>query len=464
MTAIHSLHLRAGDSVSLTWVLVAATVVVYGLLVTGATATFADAAAACSTWPTCQGASLSDPAVGIAIGHRLATALAGALFLVAGWLAWRRSIPRSVAIALAIAIGLFPVQVGVGALTAVLGPGGVISGLHLVMGMAIFAAIFVATLRWLELATRDVESTFAATEARPSAEPASRTFGRVRAYLSLTKPRLMWLLCIVALAGIGLASAVTGAPVTSRIVGGTLLGGILAIGASGTFNHVLERDTDRRMARTADRPLPTDAIPAGHATIFGVALAAASIAVFATFVNPLTAGLGLVAIGFYSVVYTLILKPHTTHNIVIGGAVGALPAIIGWAAVTGAIGLPALVLGLVVFLWTPAHFYNLALVYQRDYARGGMPMLPIVRGEAITKRHIGYYLGATLLSVALLGMFASLGWLYVVTVIAFAAIFLVALVDLFRHQTAAAAMRTFHSSNVFLGAVMVVIVVETLLL
>ncbi|MFW6152940.1 MAG: protoheme IX farnesyltransferase, partial [Halobacteriota archaeon] len=150
--------------------------------------------------------------------------------------------------------------------------------------------------------------------------------------------------------------------------------------------------------------------------------------------------------------------------IVLGGAVGAMPALIGWAAIDGAIGYPAIALGLVVFLWTPAHFYNLALVHQADYRRGGFPMLPVVRGERVTLRHIAYYLGATLLAVGGLAAVGTLGWPYVFTGIVFAGLFLTAVVHLYRHQTPRAALVTFHTSNLFLGVVMVVIVLETMLL
>ncbi|WP_449124946.1 UbiA family prenyltransferase, partial [Pseudomonas viridiflava] len=132
-------------------------------------------------------------------------------------------------------------------------------------------------------------------------------------------------------------------------------------------------------------------------------------------VNALVAVLGLTAIVFYSVIYTLVLKPNTVQNTVIGGAAGALPALIGWVAADGSIGLPGVVLAIVIFLWTPAHFYNLALAYKDDYEAGGFPMMPVVRGETETRKHIVYYLGATLIAAGVLGVLTPLGWLYAVT-------------------------------------------------
>jgi len=201
---------------------------------------------------------------------------------------------------------------------------------------------------------------------------------RVRAYVALTKPKLMWLLCLVALASMGLAAGTSLDPGTAVA---TLTGGVLSIGASGTFNNVLERDVDRHMDRTADRP-----VVQGRFHLVGpprsVSCSRLHLSVCSSCSStPSAAALGLLAILFYSVVYTLVLKPHTTQNIVIGGVVGAFPALIGWAAVENTVGMPAIILGTVIFLWTPAHFYNLALAYREDYAAAGFPMLPVVRGR-----------------------------------------------------------------------------------
>jgi len=190
----------------------------------------------------------------------------------------------------------------------------------------------------------------------------------------------------------------------------------------------------------------------------------ASATLLVAVVNVVAMLLTMLAIFFYTVVYTVVLKPHTDQNVVIGGAVGALPALIGWAAVTGAVGVPALVLGGVIFLWTPAHFYNLALVYKEDYERADIPMLPVVRGDEATLRHITFYFGATVLSVSVLAYVTELGWLFAGVSVVFAGVFLGAVVSLHRRRTRKAALRAFHSSNAFLGAVMIVVSVETLVL
>jgi protoheme IX farnesyltransferase len=413
----------------------------------------------------------------IAVGHRLAALLVGLLVLLSAALAWRSETAGRVRAGLLVALLLFPVQVGLGALVATGGAdslllGVTVSTIHLAVGMGIFAGTLSALGWHLEAETGDPgESPTDAPEPElPPADshdpdiptdPVPRAKATAYAYFRLTKPRLMWLLCLVASAAMALAGTTGRAGLTPQVVLATLGGGVLSIGASGTFNHVLERDIDRRMSRTSDRPLATDLVPVRNAVAFGVVLALGSLALFAS-INLLAALLGLTAIVFYSVVYTLLLKPNTVQNTVVGGAAGALPALIGWVAVTGEIGLGGLALATVIFLWTPAHFYNLALAYKDDYERGGFPMMPVVRGETVTRKHILWYLGATLLAAAALATHAGLGLLYVGCGIVFGAVFLRAVVRLHYEQTESAAFRAFHASNAYLGAVLLAVVVDTL--
>ncbi|SDQ50259.1 heme o synthase [Natronobacterium texcoconense] len=448
---------------------------VYLLLIVGATTSLTDAAAACSTWPGCHAPTdpLSQTELVIAWGHRIAAVLVGLLVAATTVAAVLGELPGRVRATLLVAAALYLVQVGVGAAVATLGSAAIVPGLHLALGVLVFSTIVLALAWDLEAATGTDDDTIEAPE--PAPEPAEPTAGvertlpssrlaRVRltafAYFKMMKPRLMWLLCLVAAAGMALAA---GPALDAYTIVATLGGGVLAIGASGTFNHVLERDVDRRMSRTSDRPLATDLIPVRNALAFGGLLTVASIAVFLT-INALAAALGLAAILFYSVVYTLLLKPNTVQNTVIGGAAGALPALIGWAAVTNEIGLPALALAGVIFLWTPAHFYNLALAYRDDYARGGFPMMPVVRGETVTRKHIVYYIAATLVSTVVLAWITGLGALYAAAVVIFGGIFLWTAVSLHFEQTERAAFRSFHASNAFLGAVLVAVVVDALVL
>ncbi|MFC7155404.1 heme o synthase [Halomarina halobia] len=452
--------------------LAAATVGVYLLVVVGATAALADAVAACGTWPLCAG-PLTDPQVAVATGHRVAAAAVGALVLAAVALGWSSSTPR-VRAALFVALALYPVQVGVGAFVAVADAPAALSGAHLLTAMVIFGSLALALAWQLEVETGDrppVET--AAGETPPDSTPVSarsdagrregplaRAAATAYVYFKLMKPRLMWLLCLVASAAMALAA---GPDLRLDTVLYTLGGGVLAIGASGTFNHVLERDIDRKMARTADRPLATHRVPVRNALAFGGLLTLTAVVAFLQ-VNPLTALLGFTAIVFYSVVYTLVLKPNTVQNTVIGGAAGALPALIGWAAVTNAVELAGIALAGVIFLWTPAHFYNLALAYKEDYARGGFPMMPVVRGETATRRHIVYYLAATLLGASVLTALSDLGWLYAGVTVAFGALFLWTVVRLHRERTKSAALRAFHASNAYLGMLLVAVLVDAMVL
>jgi protoheme IX farnesyltransferase len=467
--------------------LAATTMGVYLLLVVGATATLSDAATACAAWPACgDGYTLPAETVGwIAIGHRLAALGVGALVVATVVSAFRRSTSRRVRASLSVVFLAYPVQAGLGAYVATADASAVTSTLHLGVGIAIFAAAMAALTWWLEAETGDPdESVDAVGDADAVAdldyvdgtidgtvEPAGdasspvpesglpRLRATAAAYFRLMKPRLMWLLCLVAAAAMALAG---GPGFTPRTVALTLAGGSIAIGASGTFNHVLERDVDRRMQRTADRPLAVDLVSVRRATAFGLLLTAVSVGLF-WLVNPLAAGLGLLAIVFYSVVYTLVLKPNTVQNTVIGGAAGSLPALIGWAAVTGEVGGGGLLLAALIFLWTPAHFYNLALAYREDYARGGFPMMPVVRGETTTRRHILWYLGATLVAAAILAATAdALGALYVGVGVVLGAVFLWAVVRLHYERTESAAFRAFHASNAYLGSLLLAVVIDSM--
>jgi protoheme IX farnesyltransferase len=442
--------------------LAAAAVGAYALLITGATVGIADAAAACGGWPVCT-ATGTEPLLLIAWAHRLATVAVGGLLVWAAWRTWIDGSSARIRGATLAAAAAYPVQIWLGAVVST-GGASPVPGLHLAIGAGIVGAL-TAALAW------SFDPADELTDDRPPAErsrhadaaaesPDSEApFPTLRAYVAMTKPRLMWLLCLVALAAI----ALTGRLAALDIVGRTLLGGVLAIGASGTFNHVLERDRDRKMQRTSDRPLAADRVPVTHATAFGLALAAAATATFLS-LNVLAAVLGVVAILFYSVVYTLVLKPNTVQNTVLGGAAGALPALIGWAAVTEGLALPAFLLAAVIFLWTPAHFYNLAMAYREDYARGGFPMLPVVRGGAVARRHVVYYLGATLVASAALTTVAALGPVYAGATILGAAVFVAAVVRLDRQLTRRTALQAFHASNAFLGLTLVAIVLDAGLL
>jgi len=226
----------------------------------------------------------------------------------------------------------------------------------------------------------------AALSAPAAAERAEPRF-RLRDYALLLKPRVMSLVVFTAMVGLILAP---GEPSPFVAVTAVLCIAIGA-GAAGAINMWYDRDIDRVMARTMNRPLPAGRLQPGEALVFGLVLSAAAVAVMGAFVNAVAAGLLALTIVYYVLIYTMWLKRRTPQNIVIGGAAGAFPPMIGWAASSGEIGLGAVVLFAIIFLWTPPHSWALALFRKSDYDRAGVPMLPVVAGEASTRRHILAY-------------------------------------------------------------------------
>ena len=283
----------------------------------------------------------------------------------------------------------------------------------------------------------------------------------VRAYVALAKPRIIWLLLVTTVPAMVLAER--GWPSTWLIVA-TLIGGTLAAGGANAINQVADRDIDELMRRTSARPLPRGNVTPSRALAFGLALGAVSAIWLSLTVNLLAAGLAVGALGFYVLVYSYYLKRSTTQNIVLGGAAGAAPPVIGWAAVTGQVGIEPLFLFLIVFYWTPPHFWALALVFSDDYERAGVPMLPVVRGEAETKRQIVLY---TLMLVGLTLAFTLVGGLsliYFLTAVGGGAAFLYLAIRLARSEGIADAMPLFHYSIAYLVLLFASVAVDELVL
>jgi len=242
----------------------------------------------------------------------------------------------------------------------------------------------------------------------------------------------------------------------------TLVGGTIAAGSANAINCYLDRDIDEIMKRTRRRPLPAHEVTPDDALTFGFVLGAISFFFLGMIVNLLAAALPLAAIAFYVFVYTMWLKRSTTQNIVIGGAAGAVPVLVGWAAVTGGIAWPAVMLFSIVFLWTPPHFWALAMRVRDDYAAAGVPMLPVVRGEEETRRQIFLYslvlFGATLLLVPV----ASMGPIYLVTAVVLGGSFVYRALHLWREPSDARAWALFKFSVLYLGALFVAVAIDAL--
>lgn len=210
----------------------------------------------------------------------------------------------------------------------------------------------------------------------------------IKSYYQLTKPRIIPLLLITTAASMWIAS---GGKVEPLLLINTLIGGTLAAASAQTFNCIYDKDIDYEMERTRSRPIPSGKISTINALIFALILGSLSFTILTLFVNLQSAILALSGIGFYMVIYTHFLKRHSTQNIVIGGAAGSIPPLVGWAAVTGDLALPAWILFMIIFLWTPPHFWALALMIKDDYAQVNVPMLPVIKGEEITVKQIWYY-------------------------------------------------------------------------
>jgi protoheme IX farnesyltransferase len=366
-------------------------------------------------------------AAGLGAAHRVLAALALpplVAVVAAAWLAHRRLLPGSLA-----ALGLFGVATVVTVHTA-----------HVAAAAVAFAAASVS----------------AAATFRGAAAPRASW----RDYVTLTKPRIMSLLLLTGLGGMFVGAR--GAP-SAWLVAATMAGLALACGGASALNHVLDRDIDRLMGeRTRARPLAADRMPPSRALEFGLALSALSFVLLASAVNVLTAALALVGNLFYVLVYTRWLKRSTPQNIVIGGAAGAVPPLVGWAAATGNLSLPALWLFLIVFFWTPPHFWALALLIKENYAAARIPMLPVVRGERETARQIVLYSLVLVAVTAAPVATGTFGLGYLAAALALGGAFVALAVALRRAVTRAHAARLFHYSLLYLAALFVAMSVDVL--
>ena len=270
---------------------------------------------------------------------------------------------------------------------------------------------------------------------------------RAAAFVALTKPRIVELLLVTTVPSMVLAER--GLP-SLWLMGATVLGGAMAAGGANALNMYVDRDIDRLMHRTRNRPLVTGAVRPTEAIVFAVALTAGSFVWLWAFVNLLSAALAAAAALFYVFVYSLWLKRTSIRNIVIGGAAGAVPTLVGWTAVTGSLVWPPVVLFAVIFYWTPPHFWALAIRYRSDYEAAEVPMLPAVAGlRATARRIVAYTLALWALTLVLVPV-ASMGVLYVVAALVLGAGFLALAVDVLRRPDPTRSMRLFGWSNAYI--------------
>jgi heme o synthase len=427
--------------------------VTFVVLLVGAYVRGENAGLAFPDWPLMNGRLI--PRLGQhATAHFLHRLLAlGSSVLVASivWRAWRRE-PRERAIrAISATLGaLFVAQVMVGAANvwSRLSEAAIVA--HVALGALTWGAA--ATLAFVARnLSKPAEECFPAARG-PVRERADRALKNARertaVYFQLTKPRIIILLLITTVPAMVIAAR--GVP-SGWLVLATLFGGTLAAGSANAINCYYDRDIDERMARTRRRPLPSHRVEPELALEFGVVLGIVAFVFLARAVNLLAALLAVSAILFYVFVYTIRLKRSTPQNIVIGGAAGAVPVLVGWAAVTGRVEIPALMLFGIIFIWTPPHFWALALKFERDYRAAGVPMLPVVAGSRATQRQILLYslilLGATL-AFAPIG---RMGAIYLVSATALGVAFVWHAIRLWRSHELRAAMSLFRYSIVYLA-------------
>jgi heme o synthase len=457
----------------------------FALLLFGSHVTATDSALVFPDWPLMNGSlfpaltELTSPHV----LHRWVAAVVGAIVVAVAIIAARTQRDRPTLVRLSVAAAaLFAIQVAVGGLQVLTHLSAWTQTLHLALGAVIFAMLVglavtsfyaarvavAGTDREAGTGVGDLDSGHAA---RQGATPQT-TRDRIRAYVALTKPRIIELLLVTTVPAMVLATrwvpGIDWGDWGWRVVW-TLIGGTLAAGSANAINCYLDRDIDELMARTRRRPLPAHQVEPERAVAFGIVLGIVSFGVMAWTINLLAAFLTLLAIAFYVVVYTMLLKRSTPQNIVIGGAAGALPPVIGWAAVTGDVGIPALILFALVFYWTPPHFWALSLRIRKDYAAAGVPMLPVVRGIPETTRQIALY---TVLMVAIslvLWPVARMGLVYLGAAVGLGIVFIWQAVGLWRrgHSEQAStqgAIRLYRYSISYLSLLFLAIAIDSIVL
>ncbi|MGP1674250.1 MAG: heme o synthase [Candidatus Limnocylindrales bacterium] len=472
-----------GASQRFTLLVAFATLATFALLLFGSHVTATDSALIFPDWPLMSGtlAPALTELTSAHVLHRWVAAVVGVIVAAVAIGAWRtqRDHPRIVRLALWTA-GLFAGQVVIGGLQVLTRLSAWTQTLHLALGAIVFALLVGLTVvsyyvaRTVGAGNDPEPGTGRAVgqDPSPSAARGHTAADSIRAYIALTKPRIIELLLVTTVPAMVLATRwVPGIDwgAWGWTVAWTLIGGTLAAGSANAINCYIDRDIDLLMARTRRRPLPANQVEPERAVVFGLALGVISFVLMAWTVNLLAAFLTLLAIAFYVVVYTMWLKRSTPQNIVIGGAAGALPPVIGWAAVTGDVGIPALILFALVFYWTPPHFWALSLRIRKDYAAAGVPMLPVVRGIPETTRQIGLY---TVLMVAIslvLWPVARMGLIYLGAAVGLGALFIWQAYQLWRRgaseeASTAGAISLYKYSISYLSLLFLAIAVDALVL
>lgn len=304
-----------------------------------------------------------------------------------------------------------------------------------------------------------VDETISPADEGPDSRAPTR--GRVASYFALTKPRIIELLLVTTLPAMVVAA--NGVPPLD-LAFWTLLGGALSAGGANAINCYVDRDIDRVMPRTKRRPLPAEEIDPRRALAFGTALGTIAFLLLWAMVNLASALIATAALAFYVFVYTIVMKRSTPQNIVIGGAAGAAPVLVGWSAVTGTVEVPALMMFGIIFYWTPPHFWALAMRYEKEYAAAGVPMMPVVYGRKETAKHIVLYSLLLLALCLALYSVAQLAWIYLFAALSLNVAFIALSVKLYRDTTPRVAWTLFRFSIYYLALLFAAMAADRIIL
>ena len=436
---------------------------VYILMLLGSYVTGSEAGLACTGWPFCTPApwAVSNHLASINILHRVFAVFVGFVMLwtvISALRRWR--VARGQAIVGLVGGMLFVCQAVVGGLIVLLEEPAFVAGLHLALATAVWGTlVLLAALATNQLRTVPQQQELEKME-QAEAE-AKKEIGVVRQtianYVDLMKPHVTVLLLGVTAASMAIANQ--GLPPLVLLIP-TLLGGAMAAGSANCINCYIDRDIDLIMGRTQRRSLPSGRVEPQQALVFGITLGIGAFIIFVAFVNLLSAVLACSAILFYVFVYTIGLKRTSTQNIVIGGAAGAVPVLVGWAAITNNLSLPAIWLFAIIFFWTPPHFWALSLLIQKDYEKAGIPMLPVVKGEAETRRQILLYSVIVLAVTLVLFAMGVMGYFYLVGAVVLGGGLIYLAIRLWLGQSKKWARTLFWYSNMYLAAIFAIMVLD----
>ncbi len=416
---------------------------VFLLTIAGRIVTVTDAWVYCAGWPAC---TPTNPLGYLKLAHLALVGVASVFMVLVLRKAWREQRDQNLLLPLTTVTGvLFFGQAFVGAIQVTRGFPVHLVVLHTLTAVALWISLGMLVFASGVLA-RDVVSI-----------PRFDIRQRIKDFFVLSKPLIVALLLVTTYAGLVAGSK---AWPSASLTFWTLLGGALAAAGSSALKQYIDRELDKNMQRTAKRPLADERLTAAEGLSYGLALCLVSYYVMAGFVNLLAAFLSLVGIFYYVILYSVLLKKATVQNIVIGGGAGAIPPMVGWAAATGHLGLAAWILFAIVFMWTPPHFWALAIVRMKDYEKAGVPMMPVVHGEEKTRRHILIYTIELIAVTLLLPIFNLAGMFYLISALVLGGFLLYAAWQVFRVGGNKVAWTMYRWSSMYLAFIFLAIMID----